>query len=92
VTDLTTSEIRRAMFGRADRTHVYLVQSWSIRDGRPQVWRTRMAFTLAGVNRVLRSKWLTDDIRGEVWTTTLRVEEVNSQPKPNHPTTRKDTP
>lgn len=77
---METSDIRRALFGRKDRTHAYLVQSWTVREGRPVIWRSRVAYTLAGANRVRQSKWLTDDIRSdEVWTSVLRVEEVDTQ-------------
>lgn len=78
---LTTSDIRRALFGRKDRSGAYLIQSWTEHDGRPKVWRSKVAYTLAGANRVRQSRWLTEDIRGDqVWVSVLRVEEVDTQP------------
>lgn len=77
---LNSSTIRGAMFGRKDRTVVFMVQAWTAIDGKPRMWRTHLAYTEAGVKRILDGKSLTQDIRGEVWTSVLRVEEIDTRP------------
>lgn len=78
--ELSTSAIRGAMFGRKDRTHVFMVQAWTLIEGKPFLWRSHLAYTEAGVKRILDGKGLTKNLRGEVWTSVLRVEEIDTRP------------
>lgn len=76
---LSTENLRRAMFGRADRSACFIVQCWYLdKAGDPSIWRSRFAYTWAGVQRILRGSELTDGVRGEHRIQVLRVQEVDN--------------
>lgn len=77
---LTTAALRKAMFGRGDRSSCYIIQAWYVdsQTGEPGIWRSRFAYTEAGVQRIVRGKELTEGIRGEHRIQILRVQEVDS--------------
>lgn len=79
---METSDVRKRLFGRANRTEAYLVQVWTVPPtGKEMIlWRSETAFTTAGVNRIKRSKHLLQDVRGESIVTVLRVSEVDTYP------------
>lgn len=78
---LSTSALRKALFGTPDRTSVYLVQAWTTDDlGEPKLWRSIPAYTRAGANRVKQGKKLISGIspKREVWIVELRVQELDT--------------
>jgi hypothetical protein len=83
---METSDVRRRIFGRADRTEAFLVQVWTVpptgKSTDMILWRSETAFTKAGVNRIKRSRRLLQDVRGEAVILVLKVSEVDTEKKP----------
>lgn len=74
---LNTANIRRSMFGRSDRSSCYIVQCWYLDGGVPAIWRSRFAYTMAGVQRIVQGEELTHGVRGPHRIQVLQVTEVD---------------